>query len=222
MCNHRYRSFSKKSKKAWYSPRYPVECRLVRLNAGLSTSSSHPQRLEPTQQVPAIYNTSEFPCKISCVSEPAPLKISLVTIDLTSTDIVSHLCQRGFKRQYQANHSVFLQSLYTHSATLFTRNTCGYCRSSSSTLRFDSSLTWWIRLPIRKVLSTISMDHGTIFPNPERWAKSYSAGCFARIFVSGEDKSEDEMKGRPTANNFILLILLAWSCFLFLLSWWTK
>ena len=59
------------------------------------STSPHPQGLyNQLRDCITLCCTSEFPRKISFVLEPALLNINGVTIGLTSTDIVSHLCQR--------------------------------------------------------------------------------------------------------------------------------
>ena len=152
---------------------------------------------------PALYSTSEFLRKISFVPEPALLNINGVTIGLTSTDIVSHLCQREITKGISmseerlpriANHLVLQQSFYPLYPPEIPADIVALHQYTKIRQKPDLMIT------ASDTKGFVKNIDGTIFLNPERLAKGYSGGCFARIFVSGEDKSEDEIKERPTVD----------------------
>ena len=120
---------------AEHSPHYPAECRAVRRNAGLfTTSSPHPQRLysqpsslqhfrvPPQDQLRSRTSTTEHQR-----SDNRPDFHQHHFPSLSTTDHKRH----SHVRRAVAAYSEPFGSPTELLPTLSTRNTCGYCRSSA-------------------------------------------------------------------------------------------
>ncbi|OWA52581.1 DNA polymerase alpha subunit B [Hypsibius exemplaris] len=144
-----------------------------------------PYTLDDCVRNPGLYNGPDYDGRIIFVPEPALLNVNGLVVGLTSTDIISHLCQKEVAKGMQgderlprmAGHLLQQQSFYPLyptevAADIAALNVYAKIRVRPHILITPSDMKGFV-----KIL------HGTVCINPERMAKGFSGGSFARIFI---------------------------------------